>query len=119
MTQSLYERIGGEDALKTAIDLLHNKLRADHRVSHFFDDVDKLALIQHQYAYLTAAFSGKYDFSERSLRESHKHLDLKEEHFTAVLEHFQTALQELGITEDLIDEATAIIMSTHDDVLNL
>ena len=53
------------------------------------------------------------------MRAAHKRMDLNEEHFQAVAEALQKTLQELGVSEPLIQEVMAIAGSTHDDVLNL
>ena len=53
------------------------------------------------------------------MRAAHKRMDLNEEHFQAVAETLQKTLQELGVSEPLIQEVMAIAGSTHDDVLNL
>ncbi len=53
------------------------------------------------------------------LRKAHKHLDLQEEHFTAVVEHLKTTLEELAVADDLVQEVVAIASATRDDVLDL
>jgi hemoglobin len=53
------------------------------------------------------------------MREGHKHLKLKEEHFQAVARHLKGTLEELKVPANLIAQVMAIAASTHDDVLNL
>jgi hemoglobin len=53
------------------------------------------------------------------MREAHKHLDLREEHFQAVASHLQLTLHELDVPEDLQQGVMTIVASTHDEVLNL
>lgn len=40
MSQSLYERIGGEAAVNAAVDIFYRKVLADDRISRFFEGVD-------------------------------------------------------------------------------
>ena len=68
---------------------------------------------------MTFAFGGPTKWNGRSMRAAHKRMDLNEEHFQAVAEALQKTLQELGVSEPLIQEVMAIAGSTHDDVLNL
>jgi len=40
MTQSLYEKIGGEGAVNAAVDIFYRKVLADDRINRFFEGVD-------------------------------------------------------------------------------
>lgn len=53
------------------------------------------------------------------MRDAHKHMKIREEHFNAVAGHLQGTLQELNVPQHLVDEVLSIAASTHDDVLNL
>lgn len=118
---SLYERIGGRDAVNEAVDIFYQKVIADSRIKHFFDAVDMSRQRNKQKAFLTFAFGGAPNYPGKNLREAHKKLvdmGLKDEHFDAVIENLGATLQELNVPEDLIQEAAAIALSTRDDVLN-
>ncbi len=119
MTDTLFDRIGGKDAVNAAVDLFYDKVLADSRINMFFDGVDMPRQRAHQKAFLTFAFGGAPNYEGKSMREAHAHLDLNEDHFTAVAENLQNTLAELGVAEDLIGEVMTIAASTHDDVLNL
>lgn len=116
---SVYEKIGGADAVNAAVDIFYRKVLSDDLISHFFDSVDMDRQIAKQKAFLTMAFGGPHHYSGKDMREAHKHMNLKEEHFNAVAGHLQATLEELNVEKELIDEVMAIAASTHDDVLNL
>ena len=40
MSESLFERLGGQSAVNAAVDIFYRKMLTDERVSHFFDDID-------------------------------------------------------------------------------
>ena len=40
MSESLFERLGGQNAVNAAVDIFYRKMLTDDRVSYFFDDVD-------------------------------------------------------------------------------
>ncbi|HED39155.1 MAG TPA: group 1 truncated hemoglobin, partial [Chromatiales bacterium] len=40
MSQSVYDRIGGEAAVNAAVDLFYRKVLADDRINGFFADTD-------------------------------------------------------------------------------
>ena len=122
-TQTLFERIGGKDAVNAAVDAFYEKVLSDDRINYFFANTDMKRQRAHQKAFLTYAFGGAPNYQGKSMREAHKHLvedqGLNESHFAAVAENLQNTLIELGVAEDIISEVMAVVGSTHDDVLNL
>lgn len=122
MSETLYQRLGGEPAVDAAVDIFYRKVLADDRISEFFDGVDMDQQRAKQKSFLTMVFGGPHDYSGEDMREAHKTLverGLNDGHFNAVAEHLQGALQELNVAPDLVDEVITIAASTHDDVLNL
>ena len=116
--QTLFERIGGRDAVNAAVDLFYEKVMADDRINYLFDSVDMKRQRGKQKAFMTYAFGGAPNYDGQSMRKAHAHLNLNDGHFDAVAENLQNTLVELGVTEGLINEAMAIVASTRDDVLN-
>ena len=120
MTQSLYEKIGGEAAVNAAVDIFYRKVLADDRINKFFEDVDMEQQAAKQKAFLTMAFGGPHSYTGKDMREGHAHLvknGLNESHFDAVMENLGATLKELNVPDELIAEAAAIAESTRNDVL--
>ncbi len=115
---SLYEKLGGAEAIDAAVDIFYRKVLADDRISHFFDDVDMDAQAAKQKAFLTMAFGGPNSYTGKDMREAHKHMNLNETHFDAVVENLAATLTELGVSEEDIGEVAAVAASVKDDVLN-
>lgn len=115
---SLFERIGGAPAVDAAVDIFYRKVLVDDRISHFFDSVDMDTQIAKQKAFLTMAFGGPNSYTGKDMREAHKHMNLTEEHFDAVVENLAATLTELGVKEEDINEIAGIAISVKDDVLN-
>lgn len=120
MSESLYDRIGGEAAVNAAVDLFYRKVLADDRINSFFADVDMEQQAAKQKAFLTMVMGGPNNYSGEDMRKGHAHLverGLNDSHFDAVMENLGATLKELGVSDDLIGEAAAIAESTRDDVL--
>jgi len=120
MTQSLYDRIGGDAAVNAAVDVFYRKVLADDRINEFFEDVDMDKQAAKQKAFLTLALGGPNSYSGKDMREGHAHLvqrGLNDTHFDAVMENLGATLQELNVPAELIAEAAAIAESTRNDVL--
>jgi len=120
MTQSLYEKIGGEAAVDAAEDIFYRKVLADDRINQFFEGVDMDKQAAKQKAFLIFAFGGPNNYSGKDMREGHAHLvqrGLNDSHFDAVMENLAATMQELNVPAELIAEAAAIAESTRNDVL--
>ena len=115
---SVFDRIGGAPAVDAAVDIFYKKVLSDDRISHFFDTVDMEGMHAKQKAFLTMAFGGPNEYTGKDMREAHKHMNLTEEHFTAVAEALVGTLEELEVPQADIDEIVGIAVSVKDDVLN-
>jgi hemoglobin len=118
--QTLFERIGGREAVNVAVEIFYGHVLADARIAHFFEDVDMSAQKNKQKAFLTMAFGGPHRFTGKDMRTAHAHLvqrGLEDSHFDAVLENLGRTLGELEVPKEVIDEVTAIAESTREDVL--
>jgi hemoglobin len=120
-TVTLFEQLGGHDAVEAAVDNFYRKVLTDDRVSSFFEDVDMDRQRAKQKAFLTMAFGGPHNYSGRDMRTAHARLvakGLNDSHVDAIIELLGATLQEMGVAEGLIQQVAAIAESTRNDVLN-
>lgn len=116
--KSLFEKIGGKEAVDAAVELFYEKILSDEKISHFFTKTDMSLQKAKQKAFLSYAFGAKTNYTGKKMRDAHKHMQLSEEHFSAVAGHLVSTLEDLKVPQNLIDEVVKIAMSTKDDVLN-
>ena len=57
---------------------------------------------QKQQDFITMALGGPSNYKGKNMREAHKNLHLKEEHFNTIVKHLAASLTELGVPENLI-----------------
>ena len=103
MSESLFDRIGGEAAVNAAVELFYRKVLADHRINRFFDNTNMEEQIAKQKAFFTMAFGGPNNYTGQDMRNAHAHLvkrGLDDSHFDAVMEHLGSTLKELNVPED-------------------
>ena len=120
MSESLYDKIGGEAAVNAAVDIFYRKVLADDSINKFFETVDMEAQAAKQKAFLTFAFGGPANYTGKDMRDGHAHLvkqGLNDAHFDAVMGHIGSTLKELKVPDDLIAQAAAIAEGTRNDVL--
>lgn len=121
MKQSLYERIGGDSAVRATVVRMYEKILSDEELAPFFENIDVERLRLSQAAFVTYAFGGTTQYTGRSLRTAHRSAvsqGLTDRHFDLVALHLKDSMQELGVPANLIQEALAIVSSTRTDVLN-
>jgi len=120
MSESLFEKLGGEAAVDAAVDIFYRKVLADDRISTFFDGVDMASQAAKQKSFLTMAFGGPNNYTGADLRSGHAHLvkrGLNDSHFDAVVENLGATLTELGVSDELIGEVVAVCEPTRNDIL--
>lgn len=120
MSESLFERLGGQNAVNAAVDIFYRKMLTDERVSCFFDDIDMEQQILKQKGFLTMVFGGPNKYYGKNMHEGHAHLlkrGLNDTHVDIVIEHLGATLAELGAPAEDINQVAAIANSVRNDVL--
>jgi hemoglobin len=117
---SLYEQLGGAEAIEAAVEIFYRKVLQDPRIAHFFEDVDMDAQMAKQGAFLTLALGGPHRYTGRDMRAAHAPLvtrGLNDTHFDAVVEHLGATLAELGAAPAAIREVAALCETLRADIL--
>lgn len=120
MAKSLFERIGGEAAVKATVLKMYDKILDDDSLAPFFENSNVETLRLSQSAFVTYAFGGPNHYTGKSLRTAHAgavNQGMNGTHFDRVATHLKSAMEELSVPADLIAEALQIVNSTRADVL--
>ena len=121
---TVFDKLGGSASVELAVDKFYDRVLSDERIKHFFEGVDMVKQKGHQTAFLTYAFGGTSNYDGRQMRQAHKRLveemGMNSTHFDAVVENLVETLKEIGVSEELIKEVTAIAGATahKKDILN-
>jgi hemoglobin len=122
MTDStLFETLGGQEAVNAAVDIFYRKVLGDDNVNYFFEGVDMDKQIQKQKGFLTMVFGGPNNYNGKNMREGHRHLvakGLNDSHVDSIIGHLGSTLKELGAKDEDIAKVAAIANSVRDDVLD-
>jgi hemoglobin len=114
-SMTLFQRMGGINAVKAVVDEFYSRIQQDGRVQLFFLAISMAHLKRHQVEFLKIAFSHVPDSLDvhNLLLEKHQRLftsmGLNETHFDIVANHFYDACCVQDVSQSLIDEAAAII----------
>lgn len=115
---TLFERIGGEPAMRLAVDEFYVRVLADPLLGPFFERTDMARLKAHQFAFLSQATGGPRKYAGASMRQAHAHLRIEERHFNAVAGHLVDTLGSLGVARNLIDEVVAALTPLAAEIVN-
>lgn len=118
---TLYEQLGGAEAVSTAVEEFYRRMLSDDRVANFFDDTDMDRQIAKQTGFLTMVLGGPNSYTGKDMREGHKHLvekGLNDTHVDIVIQHLGETLKGMGASADQVAQVAAIANSVRDDVLN-
>ena len=120
MKESLYEAIGGKNAVELAAIKLYYHIMEDDRINKFFEGVDTKKQAIKMNAFLTYIFGGPSLYAGRNMRAAHKKVvekGLSDEHVDAMLDNVHTVLNEMEIAPDLQKQVFAQLEQHRDDVL--
>ena len=110
---SLYDRVGGANAVATLVGALYFNLLNDPNLAVFFREVSLNRLLKHQQEFFAVAFGAPRDYAGRSLFEIHRELieqkGLNESHFDALVQALRTTLTDLQVPVDVSVEIVTLI----------
>ncbi|WP_416838717.1 group I truncated hemoglobin [Haloferax sp. DFSO52] len=116
-TQSLYERLGGKDAIKAVVEEFYDRMLSDERVAHYFDDVDMARQKAHQTQFISSVTGGPVEYTGADMREAHDHLGLSRTDFEVTAGHLQATLESFDIPEDDIEEVMTAVAGLEEDIV--
>lgn len=114
---SLYDRLGGRDAIEAVVDRFYDRVLDDERLEPYFENTNVERLRSHQTQFLVAATGGPADYSGADMRSAHEHLDITNEHFNAVSIHLMRTLEEFDVGDKEIGEVLITVGGLKADVL--
>jgi hemoglobin len=91
-SRSLYERLGGRDAIEVIVDAALSNIAADPRINTFFANTDLPALRTHLVDWVCYASGGDCHDTGKAMRGAHLGMGIRGEDFEAFVEAFATAL---------------------------
>ena len=117
---SLYDQLGGGDAIAAALNRFYEKVLADDRVSVFFDGVNLDRVKAQQQAFIAMALGGPKEYGGRDLRTAHRRArtrGLDDERFDIFAEYFRETMVELGVEAQPVEQVMEIVYGGKEEVL--
>ncbi len=117
-TQSIYEKIGGKQALATVVDEFYRRILADRTLAPLFAQTDMQKQRAHQVAFLAYALGGPNDYKGAGMKKAHAGRGITAAHFGAVAGHLQATLQWAKVGAAEVEQIMAAAASLQADVID-
>jgi hemoglobin len=114
---SIYDSIGGEPAVRAAVDDFYARVLADRQLAAFFTGTDLQRLKAHQRAFIAAAIGGPEIYAGRDMASAHTALGIGDGDFDAVVGHLVSTLTALGVPEDTIGQIGGALAPLRGDIV--
>ena len=114
---SLYERLGQQVGIRTAVDDFYQRVVGDPQLAHYFERTDLAQLRRHQTALLVQVTGGPVEYSGRALAAGHAGLDITSADFDRVVGHLVGTLTALGVSEQDIAAVGAALTAHRDEIV--
>jgi hemoglobin len=118
--KSLYERVGGYDALAAVVDDFVGRLVADKQFEKFFagHSIDsKKRIRQHILDQFCAATGGPCVYTGRDMKTTHAGLGITEADWDAAAKHLTESLDKFKVPEKEKNELLAFVTSLKKDIV--
>ena len=120
--KTLYERLGGYDAIAAVVSDLLPRLRQDPLLGHFWQRRPEDSLQRSKQLlidFLCSNAGGPVYYTGRDMKASHKGMRLSEADWSAFMTHLHAALDTFKVQEPERDELIAFIQSTKNDMVEV
>ena len=120
MSKSLYERLGGYDAIAAVASDLLPRLQGDSRLARFWQNRGEDGLRREKQLlidFLCASAGGPLYYTGRDMKTSHKGMKISEDDWAAFLGHLNATLEAFRVPRAERDDVVAFVESTKRDIV--
>lgn len=114
---SLYDSLGQQAGITTAVDQFYVRVLDDPSLAHYFAGADVHQVKQHQVALLSTVSGGPEQYTGRSMELSHRRLGVTEEAFDRVVGHLGATLDDLGVEAGVRDQVAAVLVAQRQHIV--
>lgn len=115
-TDTVYDRIGGHEALEVVVEDFYCRVLDDDHLSGFFAGTNMNRLKGKQVEFFAAALGGPTPYTGAPMKQVHQGRGITMHHFNLVAGHLQDSLSAAGVPEATIAEILSAISSLAADI---
>jgi hemoglobin len=107
--KTLYESMGGESVLRTAVDHFADNVQTDDRINFTFAEADIVKFKRLIFEQLCNLSGGPCKYTGRDMRTAHAKLSINNAEFNALAEDLYLALDQAGVPYRLQNKLMALL----------
>ena len=113
---TLYERVGGKDAVAQLLGAFYGRVLADPELAPFFAEASIEKVRAMQTLFFCAALDGPFEYTGRPLAAVHYGRGIRPPHLARFVGHLLATLRELSLDEEDVLEIVSRIDTFADDI---
>ena len=114
---SLFERLGGKDAITAVVDTFVAHVGADKRINGFFASTDLAQLKRHLVNQICEASGGPCTYTGRTMKQTHAGMGISNADFNALVEDLVAALDHHRVGKPEKEELLGILGRMKGDIV--
>ncbi|HWE89542.1 MAG TPA: group 1 truncated hemoglobin [Pseudonocardiaceae bacterium] len=114
---TIYDQIGGQEALIAVVNDFYDRVLADEKLVGFFTGVNMSHLKGRQVEFFSAALGGPEPYKGLSMKDAHRGRGIEQAHFDLVAAHLTDALAGAGVPDDILGQIIGAIAPLADDIV--
>ena len=115
--KSLYERLGGKEAITAVVDTFVGRVGGDKRINNYFASTDLTKLKMHLVNQICEASGGPCRYTGRTMKQTHAGMGVTDGAFGALVEDLVAALDHHRVGKAEKDELLAILGPMKSDIV--
>lgn len=117
--KSLYDRLGGKEAISAVVDAFVANVAADDRINKFFEKTDIAHLKQMLVDQICAATGGPCEYTGKDMKTVHTGMNITEEQWNATVEDLVKALDGAGVQAKEKEELLGALGGMKGDIVGI
>ena len=122
MSKTLYDRLGGYDAISALTKDLMRRIKADSQLGRFYQYRGEGGIQREEQLLvdcLCSSAGGPMYYTGRNMKTLHKGMKLSESDWSALLGHLNASLDTFQVPQAERDDVVAFIQSTKTDIVEV
>jgi hemoglobin len=115
---TIYEQIGGQEALIAVVDDFYVRVLADPELVGFFSGTNMSRLKSKQVEFFSAALGGPEPYTGLSMKDVHRGKGITLAHFDLVAKHLIDSLNGAGVPAETVNTIVSTIAPLANDIVS-